>query len=89
MIPAIVYILCALTSAICTVLLLARFRRGGARLLFWSGLCFLAFTVNNVLLFVDLILLPRTVDLMVLRSLTVLIGLMLLIYGLTRTGNEP
>lgn len=86
---AIVYILCAVTSAICTILLLARFRRSGARLLFWSGLCFLAFTVNNVLLFVDLILLPGTVDLLIWRSATVLIGLMLLIYGLTRTGSEP
>jgi hypothetical protein len=89
MIPSIVYILCAVTSALCTVLLLARFRRGGARLLFWSGLCFLAFTVNNVLLFIDLIILPRSIDLMVWRSLTVLVGLILLIYGLTRTGNEP
>jgi tetrahydromethanopterin S-methyltransferase subunit D len=86
---AIVYLLCAVTSAICTILLLARFRRGGARLLFWSGLCFLAFTFNNVLLFVDLILLPGAVDLLIWRSITVLIGLMLLIYGLTRTGSEP
>jgi hypothetical protein len=86
---AIVYLLCAVTSAICTILLLARFRRGSARLLFWSGLCFLAFTFNNVLLFVDLILLPGAVDLLIWRSITVLIGLMLLIYGLTRTGSEP
>jgi hypothetical protein len=89
MIAAIVYILCAVTSATCTVLLLSRYRRGGARLLFWSGLCFFAFTVNNVLLFVDLVLFPTTVDLLVWRSITVLIGLMLLIYGLTQTGNEP
>ena len=86
---AIVYLLCAITSAACTILLLLRFKRGGARLLFWSGMCFLAFTINNILLFIDLIILPGTLDLMPLRSTTVLIGLLLLIYGLTRTGSEP
>ena len=84
---AIVYLLCALTSGLCTVLLLNRYRRSGARLLFWSGLCFLAFTANNVLLFVDLIILPR-VDLLVWRSATILLGLLLLIHGLIFKGSE-
>ena len=86
---AIVYILCAVTSALCTVLLLGRYRRSGTRLLFWSGLCFLAFTINNVLLFVDLILLPRTADLLIWRSVTVIAGLLLLLYGLICKGSEP
>ena len=86
---AIVYILCAVTSALCTVLWLGRYRRSGARLLFWSGLCFLVFTINNVLLFFDLILLPRSVDLLVWRSVTVITGLVLLLYGLICKGSEP
>ena len=51
------------------------------RLLLWSGLCFLGLTVSNVLLFVDLVVLPE-VDLSTLRSLVTLISLVVLIYGL-------
>ena len=74
-----VYTLCAVTSLACAVLLLRGYRRSGARLLMWSGLCFVGFVVNNVLLIVGL----RTpaVDLTVWRSIPVLVGLALLIYG--------
>jgi hydrogenase/urease accessory protein HupE len=80
MAPA-VYILCALTSLACAVLLLRAYRQSRSRLLFWSGLCFVGLTLNNALLFVDLVVLPQT-DLYVLRSLPTLLGLGLLIYGL-------
>jgi hypothetical protein len=51
------------------------------RLLFWASLCFLGFALNNILLFVDLILLQQ-VDLFLWRTLPALIGVMLFIYGL-------
>ena len=46
----IIYVLCALTSLACAWLLLHSYRRSGYRLLFWSGLCFAAMTVNNLVL---------------------------------------
>lgn len=77
----IVYILCAVTSITCAVLLLRGYATSGVRLLLWGGLCFVGLAINNVLLFVDLGLVPE-VDLSVWRSLPTLAGLLLLIYGL-------
>jgi hypothetical protein len=77
-----VYILCALTSLACTILLLRGYFRGGARFLLWSGLCFAGLVVNNVLLFVDKVILPDAVDLSVLRAAAALLAMALLVYGL-------
>lgn len=77
-----VYILCALTSLACAVLLLRGFFRGGARFLLWSGLCFAGLVANNVLLFVDKVILPETVDLSILRAAAALAAMALLVYGL-------
>jgi hypothetical protein len=77
-----VYILCALTSLACCALLLRGYARNGMRLLLWSGLCFGFFTVENVVLFVDLVLTPPEVSLLLYRRGAALIGLLLLIYGL-------
>lgn len=77
----VVYALCGLTSIACAVLLLRGYRTSGARLLLWAGLCFVGLAINNVLLFVDLRVVPGT-DLSVWRSLPALTGLALLIYGL-------
>lgn len=77
-----VYILCALTSLGCALLLLKSYSKSGAKLLLWSGICFLCFFLNNVLLFVDLVLVPVELDLSIYRNLTALGGLILLIGGL-------
>ena len=77
----IIYLLCAATSLACAVLLLRAYGDSRARLLFWSGLCFVGLTLNNVLLFIDLRVLPER-DLFLLRSIPTLVGLLLLIYGL-------
>ena len=76
-----VYILCTLTSTACALLLLRGFRRSQAPLLFWSGLCFVGLGCNNLLLLVDLILVP-SVDLSVLRSVTALVAVGVLLFGL-------
>ena len=77
-----VYVLCSLTSLACAVLLLRSYMgQRQVRLLLWSALCFLGLTISNVLLFVDLVVLPE-VDLSTLRSLVTLISLVVLIYGL-------
>ena len=77
-----VYLLCAATALTCGLLLLRGYRHKKARLLLWCGLFFLALTLENVLLFVDLVLLPET-DLSGVRHSAALIGGVLLLYGLT------
>lgn len=77
----VVYALCALTSIACAVLLLRGYHGTGARLLLWSGLCFVGLAINNTLLFVDLRIVPQ-VDLSVWRSIPALVGISLLVYGL-------
>ena len=76
-----VYILCAVTSALCAVLLFRGYVRSRLRFLLWSSICFVGLFANNVLLFVDKVLLPD-VDLSVWRSLPAVLGLAVLLYGL-------
>lgn len=76
-----IYILCALTSVTCTVLLIRGYRQSGARLLFWSALCFAGLALNNIMLVVDLRVLPD-VDLEMWRALPAVVGVLLLVYGL-------
>ncbi|HEY7613920.1 MAG TPA: DUF5985 family protein [Gemmatimonadales bacterium] len=78
---AAVYVLCALTSLACAVLLLRGYQARGVRLLLWSGLAFIGFAFGNVMLVLDRLVVPE-VDLSIWRSLPVLAGLLVLIYGL-------
>ncbi len=77
----IVYILCAITSAVCTALLIRGYRRSRARLLLWSSVCFACFALNNLLLVVDVGVLPDR-DLSLIRTLPSIVGIAALIYGL-------
>lgn len=77
----IVYGLCALTSIACAVLLLRGYASTRVRLLLWSGLCFTGLALNNILLFVDLRVVPE-IDLSIWRTLPALVGVGLLLYGL-------
>jgi hypothetical protein len=77
-----VYILCALTSMACAVLLLRGYSRSQLRLLLWSGLCFVALALSNVLLFVDLVVTGPETDLSLWRSAIALVGVATLLYGL-------
>ncbi|NUQ20279.1 MAG: hypothetical protein HOQ09_04895 [Gemmatimonadaceae bacterium] len=77
----IVYVLCALTSAACAVLLWRGYRQSRARLLLWSSICFIGLALNNVVLIIDVRMLP-TVDLATWRSLPALLGVAALVYGL-------
>jgi hypothetical protein len=76
-----VYLLCALLSAGCALVLLRSYQRGRSRLLLWSSIGFVGFAINNAVLFVDLVVLPA-VDLSLARAaisaasaLVILIGL--------------
>ena len=77
----VVYGLCAITSVICAILLLRGYRESRARLLFWAAICFVGLAVNNILLFVDLSVMPET-DLSAWRSIPAVIGVAAFLYGL-------
>ena len=63
------------------MLLLRAYARTRTRLLLWSGLCFVGVGLNNVVLVVDLILVPDT-DLSTWRLVPAAAGIVLLVYGL-------
>lgn len=81
MIAPLVYVLCALTACLCAVLLLRAHARTRSSLSLWSGLCFVLLTVNNVVVVIDLIVLPD-VNLFLIRNVAALGGMLLLLYGL-------
>ncbi|HEX4331624.1 MAG TPA: DUF5985 family protein [Usitatibacter sp.] len=76
-----IYTLCAAASFTCAWLLLSAYRRSRFRLLFWSGLCFAALTVNNVILVLDRVVFTE-IDLTTLRLATGLAAVLLLLFGL-------
>lgn len=82
-----VYLLCAATSIACAWLLFRGYRRSAVRLLLWSALCFVCLALNNILLFVDKVILPDSDSIAGLtyaswRSLAALAGIVLLLVGL-------
>jgi hypothetical protein len=77
-----VYALCALTSLVCFALLLRQHLRAPSHLAFRSSVAFLCFAVANLILFIDLVLVPDT-DLRIYRNLINLTGAVVLLLALT------
>jgi hypothetical protein len=82
-----VYIMCAATALTCAGMLLRSYQRTGLRLLLWACICFVALTLNNVLLYVDLVVTGPSIDLSMPRAIVALVGLSLLLYGLVWEGS--
>lgn len=78
--PAAVYTLCFLTSGACAALLGRSYKRTGARLLMWSALCFALLAANNLVVILDLLVLPN-VDFGLARHILALAALGLLLFG--------
>lgn len=76
-----VYILCALTAVGCSFLLFRGYIRSRSRMLLWCSLFFGTLGFENMMLFVDFIIVPDT-DLALIRRAIPLIGVGLLLYGL-------
>jgi hypothetical protein len=76
-----IYLLCAATSLLAAILLFRMWRQRRTRLLLWSCLCFAGLALNNLLLFVDLIVVPE-IDLMAWRTATAFASVALLLFGL-------
>jgi hypothetical protein len=81
MMPGGVYILCAVTSLACAMLLFRGYRKSGVRLLFWSSICFFGLAMDNVVAYVDVIIVPD-MDLTLFRRWPGLIALSALLFGL-------
>jgi hypothetical protein len=76
-----VYLLSVLVTLACAYLLLRAYLRVRQRLLLWSGLCFVGLTISNVVVVLDLLVLP-SVDLYVWRLGAAAFSMLLLLYGL-------
>jgi hypothetical protein len=76
-----VYLLCAVTSVACATLLWRGYVASRTKLLFWSSLCFAGLALNNVLLVVDLMLVPDQ-DLSITRNAAALASMLVLLFGL-------
>lgn len=79
--PTAVYSLCFLTSSACAYLLGRSFVRTGARLLLWSALCFLFLALNNLVVVIDLLIIP-SMSFALLRVTLSVIAICLLLFGL-------
>ncbi|HEV2746182.1 MAG TPA: DUF5985 family protein [Allosphingosinicella sp.] len=78
--PAAVYLLCLATSSACAYLLARNYARTGARLLLWSALCFVLLAANNLVVIVDLLLIPD-MDLRYPRLVLSLAAVGVLLFG--------
>jgi hypothetical protein len=78
--PATVYLLCFLTSATCAVLLARSYLNSRARLLLWSAICFLFLAANNLVVVIDLLLIPD-ISFRILRLVLALCAVTVLLFG--------
>lgn len=85
--PTTVYLLCFATSATCAWLLCRSYGRSRAPLLLWSGLCFAFLAANNLVVVIDLLVLPAW-DMRLVRSTFALAGVLTLLFGLIWRGDE-
>jgi hypothetical protein len=76
-----VYVLSAVISLACTLLLVRSFAATRSSLLLWAAICFLGLSLNNVMLFVDKVIVTD-VDLSTWRGIPALGGLLALMFGL-------
>jgi hypothetical protein len=81
-----IYLLCAATSLVAATLLMRRYLSSRTPLLLWSFVAFIGLAINNVLVFVDLVVAPAA-DLSVLRAFAGASAMCILLYGLIWEGR--
>lgn len=88
--PAVVYVLCFLTSSACAWLLGRSYRQNGTGLLLWSSICFIFLALNNLVLVLDLVVWPSPdLDLRLPRLLLALAACCSLLFGfIWKVGEE-
>ena len=78
--PTTVYLLCFATSAACALLLARSYFASRARLLLWSAICFLFLAANNLVVVVDMLMIPE-ISFRVPRLLLALAAVSVLLFG--------
>jgi hypothetical protein len=78
--PSFVYLLCLATCIACTVLLIRSWLRSRTPLLMWMAISLVFLALNNLLVVIDLLLIPD-VDLTMWRLLAALAAGVILIVG--------
>jgi hypothetical protein len=81
MLANVVYVLCALTSVACALLLVRGYLRSRTRLLLWSSLGFVGLAFNNAMLVFDRIIFPA-VPMGHLPTLPAVVGMCVMTLGL-------
>lgn len=82
-----VYLLCALTSLACAGLLLRSYFGSRMMLILWTSLCFIGLAAANILLVIDLAIVPASIDLRIPRNVATLVALGVLLYGMVTSEN--
>ncbi|HLV65294.1 MAG TPA: DUF5985 family protein [Polyangiaceae bacterium] len=77
--PLVVYFLCSVTALLCAILVMRAYLKERVGLLMWTGLCFLGLSLNNALLFVDML---YALDIGTARKIPAVVGVGLLLHGL-------
>ena len=75
-----VYLLCAATCLLCAILLLRSYHQTRVTLLFWSGLCFVGLMLDNIMLYVDVVVVPDVS--LAICELPGFVAMLLLVFGL-------
>ncbi|MDP8913964.1 MAG: DUF5985 family protein [Pseudomonadota bacterium] len=78
--PTTVYLLCFGTSAACALLLARSYFASRTPLLLWSAICFLFLSANNLVVVVDLLMIPD-ISFRVLRLVLALAAVSVLLFG--------
>jgi len=78
----VIYILCFLSALAAAILLLRSYVKTRHRMLLWTGLGFVFLCGNNLLLIIDLMVVPG-ISLVLVRHAATLAGATLLVFGLT------
>lgn len=76
-----VYLLCFLASATCAALLVRQFRRSPSPILLWSAACFILLALSNLIVVIDLVVLPTEVSLRTVRLFLTLAAVSVLLFG--------
>jgi len=76
-----IYALCGLTSLVAAFMLLRHYRQRRTRLLLWSVVAFAGLAVNNVMIYIDLVLFTG-VDLSLYRTAAGALAMLALLHGL-------
>jgi hypothetical protein len=82
-----VYLLGVAVTLCCAVLLARAYAVVRKRLLLWSAVCFVGLAISNLLVFIDLVVLPN-VDLYRWRLITATAAMLMLVFGLIWDGEK-